>query len=170
LELRASVKRFVSLQFHDHFTDGRIPWTSDQLFATLAIVCRKKTGKRQLSTPKWNKNWLLKRNFLSHTNVIRKRTELLSMHEAIQVELLQKIISRIEKSDTIMRKQIAPHERLCITLRFLATGRNCEVVKLSTATSPQALGVIISETCSAIYEELKVMYENLINNKLSSKI
>jgi hypothetical protein len=30
---RASVKRFVSLQFHDHFTDSRTPWTSDQLVA-----------------------------------------------------------------------------------------------------------------------------------------
>jgi hypothetical protein len=42
------------------------------------------------------------------------------------VELLEKIISRIEKSDTIMRRQIAPHERLGVTLGFLATGRNYE--------------------------------------------
>jgi hypothetical protein len=33
LEHRASVKLFVSLQFLDHFTGGRTPWTSDQLVA-----------------------------------------------------------------------------------------------------------------------------------------
>jgi hypothetical protein len=30
LEQRASVKRFVSLQLHDHFADDRTPWTGDQ--------------------------------------------------------------------------------------------------------------------------------------------
>jgi hypothetical protein len=72
------------------------------------------------------------------------------------VELLEEIISRIEESDVIMRRQIAPDERLSITLRFLTTGRNYEDLKFSVALSPQALGVIFSETCTAIYEALKV--------------
>jgi hypothetical protein len=44
------------------------------------------------------------------------------------------------------------------------------LLKLSAATSPQALGVIISEMCTAVYAELKVRYKNSIKDKLSSKI
>jgi hypothetical protein len=60
----------------------------------------------------------------------------------------------LKKSDTIMKRQIAPHERLSVTLRFLATGRTYEdlLVKLSAAMSLQALGVIISEKCTAVCE------------------
>jgi len=54
-----------------------------------------------------------------------------------------------------MRRVIAPHERLSVTLGFLATGRSYEDLKFSAAISPQALGLIIPETCAAIYEVLK---------------
>jgi len=57
-----------------------------------------------------------------------------------------------------MRCAITPHERLSVTLRFLATGRSYEDLKCSTAISPQALGVTIPETCAAIYEVLKKDY------------
>jgi hypothetical protein len=83
------------------------------------------------------------------------------MDEATYLELLQKIIPRIDKSDTVMRRAITaitPHEGLCVALRFLATVRNYEDLKFSAAISPQALGVIIPETCRAIFEELKEEY------------
>ncbi|CAH1961295.1 unnamed protein product [Acanthoscelides obtectus] len=57
-----------------------------------------------------------------------------------------------------MRKAISPHERLTATLRFLATGRSYEDLKLTTIISPQALGVIIPETCEAIYKVLRHDY------------
>jgi hypothetical protein len=98
-----------------------------------------------------------------------ERYSYISMDEAIQVQLLQKIVSRLD-NQAIMRRQIAPHERLSVTLRLLATGRNCVVVRLSVAISSQTLGVILSETCTAMYEEQKVRYDKLINNKLSSRI
>ena len=53
---------------------------------------------------------------------------------------------------------ISPHERLSVTLQFLATGRSYEDLKFSAAISPQAVGVIIAETCAAIYEVLKKDY------------
>jgi hypothetical protein len=46
-----------------------------------------------------------------------------------------------------MRRAITPHERLSVTLRFLATGRNCEDLKFCAAISPHAPGVVIPETC-----------------------
>lgn len=57
-----------------------------------------------------------------------------------------------------MREAITPHERLTATLRFLATGRNYEVLKYSTIISPQALSYIVPETCVAIYNVLRKDY------------
>jgi len=57
-----------------------------------------------------------------------------------------------------MRRAITPHERLLVTLRFLATGRSYEDLKFSVSISTEALGVIIPETCAVIYEVLKKDY------------
>ncbi|KAJ8728800.1 hypothetical protein PYW07_006496 [Mythimna separata] len=54
-----------------------------------------------------------------------------------------------------MRQAISPHERLCATLRFLASGMSYEELKFPTVISPQRLGVIIPETCKAILTVLK---------------
>ena len=62
-----------------------------------------------------------------------------------------------------MRRAITSHERLSVTLRFLATGRSYEDLKFSAAISPQALGVIIPETCTAIYEVLKKLSQSQLN-------
>jgi hypothetical protein len=74
------------------------------------------------------------------------------------LELLQKIIPRSEKSDAVMRRTITPHDRLSVTLQFLATGRNCGRLTFSATISVQALGVIIPRTCRAMYEEVKGEY------------
>jgi hypothetical protein len=50
-----------------------------------------------------------------------------------------------------MSLSISPHERLTVTLRFLATGRSHEDLKFRTLISAQSLGHIIPETCEAIY-------------------
>jgi hypothetical protein len=44
-----------------------------------------------------------------------------------------------------------PHERLSGTLHFIATGRSYEDLKFSAAISAKYLGVIVPETCAAIY-------------------
>ena len=75
--------------------------------------------------------------------------------------LLTLVTPIIKKKDTIMRTAIAPHERLSATLRFLATGRCYEDLKFSTAISPQALSLIVPETCKAIYKVLRDDYMNV---------
>ncbi|PIO23811.1 hypothetical protein AB205_0107630 [Aquarana catesbeiana] len=49
-----------------------------------------------------------------------------------------------------MRLSITPEQRLIAILRYLATGRSLQDLKFTTGISPQALGVIIPETCLAI--------------------
>jgi Flp pilus assembly CpaF family ATPase len=82
----------------------------------------------------------------------------LRMDEDAYREILQKVTPRIEKSNTVMREAITPHERINVTLRFLAIGRSYADLRFPAAISPQALSLIIPETCKAIYEELKEAY------------
>lgn len=130
--------------------------------ATVAIKL-KVSQKRKRS--KWAKEWLLKRRHFSHVNLLEElRLEpgdwfnYLRMDEATYLELLTLVTPLIKKQDTPMRQSISPHERLTATLRFLATGRSYEDLKFSVAISPQALGQIIPETCTAIYSVLKHKY------------
>ncbi|CAK1587984.1 unnamed protein product [Parnassius mnemosyne] len=80
------------------------------------------------------------------------------MDEKTYLTLLSKVTPLIQKQDTIMRTAISPHERLSVTLRFLATGRSYECLKYSALISPQALSKIIPETCDAIYKVLQKDY------------
>ena len=84
------------------------------------------------------------------------------MGENCYLKLLQHITPLMKRQDTVMRKSISPHERLTVTLRFLATGRNYEDKKFSTAISPASLSIIIPETCRAIYEVLRNEYLKVI--------
>lgn len=83
------------------------------------------------------------------------------MDEKTYLTLLSKVTPLIQKQDTIMRTAISPHERLSVTLRFLATGRSYECLKYSVLISPQALSKIIPETCDAIYKVLQKDYLNV---------
>lgn len=80
------------------------------------------------------------------------------MNEETYLKLLQYVTPFIKRQDTVMRKSITPHERLTITLRFLATGRSYEDMKFSAVISPSSLSYIIPETCRAIYEVLRDEY------------
>ena len=60
----------------------------------------------------------------------------LRMNETTYLELLSMITPYIEKSDTMFRSAITPHERLTATLRFFATGTSYEDLKFPTMISP----------------------------------
>lgn len=60
------------------------------------------------------------------------------MEEDNYSTLLKLVIPLIEKQDTPMRS-ISAHERLWVTLQYLATGRNYEDLKFSTLISPAVI-------------------------------
>ncbi|KAJ8979681.1 hypothetical protein NQ317_001082 [Molorchus minor] len=72
--------------------------------------------------------------------------------------LLELVGPKITKQNTKFRDAISAEERLIVTLRYLATGNSYEDLKFRTAISPQSIGVIVPETCWAIYEALKKEY------------
>jgi hypothetical protein len=134
-------------------------------YAAIAIALKKEQSNKKKSRSRWSKEWYLKRECLSHTNLVSKlRLEpddwlnYLRMDEDAYWGILQKVTPLIKKSNTVMRKAITPHERLSVTLRFLATVRSYADLRFPAAISPQALSLIIPETCKAIYEELKEEY------------
>uniref|UniRef100_A0AAG5DNT5 DDE Tnp4 domain-containing protein n=1 Tax=Anopheles atroparvus TaxID=41427 RepID=A0AAG5DNT5_ANOAO len=69
--------------------------------------------------------------------------------------LFELLKPRITKMDTTMRTCISPLERLCITLRFLATGDSYMSLSTLFHISRQSISKIIPEVCDAIAEVLK---------------
>ncbi|CAH1963126.1 unnamed protein product [Acanthoscelides obtectus] len=129
------------------------------------IVATKKLKRSKRHRAIWCKDWLMKREHYSHINLVNELKfapkdwhNYLRMNEETYLKLLSMVTPLIKKQDTVMRKAISPHERLTATLRFLATGRSYEDLKFTTIISPQALGVIIPETCEAIYKVLRKDY------------
>ena len=114
----------------------------------------------------WTKNWLLQRDQFSHMPLLREIREnnpddfrnFLRMMDPVFHRLLASLTPYISRQDTCMRQAITPEQRLVATLRYLATGRSLQDLKFSTGISPQALGIIIPETCSAIIQVLQKEY------------
>lgn len=69
--------------------------------------------------------------------------------------LLDLISPLIQKKDTVMRKAITPFERLCVTLRFLATGDSYKSLMYLFRIPANTISIIIPEVCDAIYSVLK---------------
>lgn len=128
----------------------------------ISIENKKPRKRRRL----WAKNWLLQRNKFSHMTLLKELAEeepqdfknYLRMDEECFEDLLLQVTPKIEKKNTVMRESVSARERLVVTLQFLASGRNYENLKFSSAISPQLIGKIVLETCDAIFEVLKEKY------------
>ena len=73
-------------------------------------------------------------------------------------ELYEKVRPVIEKKNTNMRDAISAHDRLCVALRFLASGSSYGDLMYSFRISTSAISKIIPEVCEAIYNVLKDEY------------
>lgn len=125
----------------------------------IALAIKKKNKKKRL----WCKEWLKKRNEVGHVKLLKSLEEsstsdynnFLRMEKENYTELLDKVTPMITKTRTKLREPISPHERLSLTLRFLASGQTFEDLKFSTLIAPQTIGKIVIETCEAIIHVLK---------------
>lgn len=132
------------------------------------FVCLENEKKRKRRKI-WCKNWLKNRNRFSHMSLLSELAanepndfkNYLRMTEDCFEDILGRISPEIEKQSTAMRESITSKERLAATLQFLASGRSYENLKFSCAISPQSLGKIIPETCTAIYNALREEYLNV---------
>ena len=114
----------------------------------------------------WAKNWLLQRHQFCHMPLLREIQannpdifrNFLRMSDPVFQQLLALVSPYITRQDTVMREAITAEQRLVATLRYLGTGRSLQDLKFSTGIPPQALGIIIPDTCSAIIQVLQEDY------------
>lgn len=119
--------------------------------------------KKQKKTRKWAKQWFLDREKYTHEILLNELRicepndfrNFLRMNGELFDELLALVTPQIKKKNTIMRDAIPVSQRLSITLRYLATGNSFEDMKFLTAVSPQSIGQIVIETCTALINNLK---------------
>ncbi|KAJ8959728.1 hypothetical protein NQ314_006152 [Rhamnusium bicolor] len=92
----------------------------------------------------------------------------LRMSENQFEELYEKVKSKIEKQNTIMREALPSRLKLQITLRYLATGDTYGTLEALYRVPRCSIGRFVPEVCKAIWEVLeeyiKVSRTNLLNN------
>ena len=71
--------------------------------------------------------------------------------------LLNLIRDKITKKDTRFRKPVSAEESLALTIRFLATGESQQSLSFSYRLGKATVSNIVSETCQAIYDSLKLV-------------
>lgn len=137
------------------------------LWGVVAVCAAKKKLLRKKRRSMWCKKWLSRRPLKGSFNQIflELQTEnpvdfenYTRMPIPAFYKLLAKIEPYIRKQDTSFRDSISPGARLEATLRFLASGGSYTNLQYSTRISKQSLGIIIPETCEAIYNVLRDDY------------
>lgn len=69
--------------------------------------------------------------------------------------LLNLVAPRITKEETVMRKAIPAGEKLCLTLRYLATGETFSSLQYMFRIPKNTISKFIIDVCEAIYDVLK---------------
>ncbi|CAH2003197.1 unnamed protein product [Acanthoscelides obtectus] len=121
--------------------------------------------KNRCKRKRWTKEWLLKTDQYTHLKLLTEIRDTkeeedyanyFRMQDACFDHLLEMVKPYLTKQDTIMRNAISAEEKLAVTLRYLATGRNIQDLKLSVIMSPAAISQAIMDTCQALlYAQLK---------------
>ncbi|XP_058826424.1 putative nuclease HARBI1 isoform X1 [Topomyia yanbarensis] len=122
--------------------------------ACIAIIISL-AAERRVVRRCWMKKWLEKRDQYTHVRLLREISisdeedfrNYFRMNKETYEKLLKMVQPHIFRQDTVMRRCISAHERLAVTLRYLATGRNFEDLKFSAIISPASISTAIVETC-----------------------
>lgn len=125
--------------------------------ACVAIIIALAT-KRRVKRKRWMKEWLKKREQYSHVLLLNeiRITEpedyknYFRMNDITFEKLLKLVTPFLLRKDTNMRRCLPVKERLAVTLRYLATGRNFEDLKFSAVMSPSSVSSAIIETCEVL--------------------
>ena len=107
----------------------------DIILASLGIAVlntRRRSKAKKVNRTIWHRQWVARRTqFGAYHNLLTElRTSdaagfrnFVRMDEDSFMQLLQKVSPRINQTNTNMRHAIPPAERLALTLRYLATGK-----------------------------------------------
>lgn len=112
----------------------------------------------------WIRKWMEQRSTHGVSNLllnelvendIAEFTNCMRMSPTMFHTLLDKVYSRIQKCDTILREAIPAKIKLQVTLSFLATGNSYRNLQQSFRVSKAAISKFVPEVCDAIYEHLQ---------------
>ena len=92
------------------------------------VVKRRKLRRKGRNRSVWVREWIRNRDrYGAYHHLLQElaldTTSYCNLVRMNQQHLIRKVAPLIVRQDTVMRKAIAPGERLALTLRFLATGR-----------------------------------------------
>ena len=76
-------------------------------------------------------------------------------------ELLEKVKPHLTKKDTKMRDSISAHDKLCVALRFLASGQSYTQLRYGFRISTSAISEFVPKVCKALYNVLQEDYMSL---------
>uniref|UniRef100_A0A803K7W3 DDE Tnp4 domain-containing protein n=1 Tax=Xenopus tropicalis TaxID=8364 RepID=A0A803K7W3_XENTR len=84
-----------------------------------------------------------------------KFSNYLRMSIATYDALLHLVGPCVTHNDTIMRRAVSAEERLCITIRYLATGQSFSALYYQFLVGRSTISCIVRETCTVIWEQLQ---------------
>ena len=99
---------------------------------TAVVVRRRRREQSQRKKRLWTRPWILKREQFGAYHCLLEELKLsdrnglknfLRMDKSSFNEILDKVAPLIQKQDTQLRASISPAERLALTLRYLASGK-----------------------------------------------
>ena len=115
----------------------------------------------------WVKPWLRNKSLGCYNSLFQELKndekafkEFIGMEESQFEFLVQSVYSQILKEDTNMRESIKPHEMVCLTLRYLATGETFRSLEYQFRIGKKTISRIVNEVCEAITEILGPRYLN----------
>jgi hypothetical protein len=80
--------------------------------------------------------------------------EFIRMDESQFEFLVERLTQKIIKEDTTMRQCIKPHEMVCLTLRYLASGESFRSLEFQFRIGRKTVSKIVYDVCRAIFETL----------------
>lgn len=130
----------------------------------LLILIRKRAVRKNISRRKiWVRKLYQEREQKGEFNLLIKDlilfdSEIFFQYFRMTPTILEQLLSilgpSITKKDTNMREAVSAKERVCVTLRYLATGDAQTTIATNYRMSPTTVGRIIQEVCDAIWDNL----------------
>ena len=133
--------------------------------AAFLVVWRRRRRQKQFRSI-WVRRWFSAERKLQYDQYDRLMVELrmedvhsffnfLRMQPEIFDELLNRVVLRIQKNDTLWRKSLEPGLKLAMTLRHLAAGDLYPTLHFGFRVTRNTISTFIPELCQAIIEEYK---------------
>lgn len=88
-----------------------------------------------------------------------------SMDATLFDEVLEKVKPYITKQNTTMRDSISAHDKLCVTLHFLASGQTYTQLSYAFRMSVSAIAAFVPEVCQVLYDVLKEEYMSVPSSR-----